>query len=213
MSSGDKLDLARTSFESSPVWSAHERPIASPGRAERILQFTIEGLRRRCAPKHRKSRRETAGWDRIDRQEVFVLCWKAGPSPNVGSAKARVGSVRTLPALLLSRPWFNSRMSSCQVDGPGAIPGSRTNSLHRLSVSTRPSLQNSAHSGQHGGSLPFSFGVVADKQCTCPASKLMWERYPPTPPIFHRGENEIQASLISSAFAGATPAPATNSGT
>src|SRR5438128_4005366 len=28
------------------------------------------------------------------------------------------------------------------------------------------------------------FGVVADKQCTCPASKLMWERYPPTPPSF-----------------------------
>src|SRR6266446_10835008 len=37
----------------------------------------------------------------------------------------------------------------------------------------------------------------------------MWERYPPTPP-FHCGENEIQASLISSASAGATPAPATN---
>ena len=33
----------------------------------------------------------------------------------------------------------------------------------------------------------FHFGVVADKQCTCPASKLMWERYPPTPPAFaHR---------------------------
>src|SRR5439155_9340137 len=29
--------------------------------------------------------------------------------------------------------------------------------LYRLRVSTRPSLQNSAHSGQHGGSLPFSF--------------------------------------------------------
>src|SRR5690349_1263016 len=29
--------------------------------------------------------------------------------------------------------------------------------LHRLRVSTPPSLQNSAHSGQHGGSLPFSF--------------------------------------------------------
>src|SRR6185436_17432704 len=29
--------------------------------------------------------------------------------------------------------------------------------LHRLRVSTRPSLQNSAYSGQHGGSLPFSF--------------------------------------------------------
>src|ERR1051325_3869650 len=34
-----------------------------------------------------------------------------------------------LPALLISRLWFNSRMSSCQVDGPGATPGSRTNSL------------------------------------------------------------------------------------
>jgi hypothetical protein len=80
--------------------------------------------------------------------------------------------------------------------------------LHRLSVSTRPSLQNSAHSGQHGGSLPIS-GVVADKQCTCPASKPMWERCPPTPP-FHCGENEIQASPISSASVGATPTPATN---
>src|SRR5947209_15856609 len=29
--------------------------------------------------------------------------------------------------------------------------------LYRLRVSTRPSFQNSAHSGQHGGSLPFSF--------------------------------------------------------
>ena len=37
----------------------------------------------------------------------------------------------------------------------------------------------------------------------------MWERYPPTPP-FHCGENEIQASLISSASVGATPTPATN---
>ena len=55
----------------------------------------------------------------------------------------------------------------------------------------------------------FHFGVVADKQCTCPASKLMRERYPPTPP-FHCGENEIQASLISSASVGATPTPATN---
>src|SRR5258706_2187813 len=83
--------------------------------------------------------------------------------------------------------------------------------LNRLRVSTRPSLQNSAYSGRHGGSLPFSFGVVADKQCTCPASKLMWECYPPTPP-FHCGENEIQASLISSASVGATPTPATNLG-
>ena len=39
----------------------------------------------------------------------------------------------------------------------------------------------------------------------------MWERYPPTPP-FYCGENEIQASLISSASVGATPTPATNLG-
>src|SRR5947207_9943605 len=74
---------------------------------------------------------------------------------------AWAGSVK-LPALLISRLWFNSRMSSCQVEclrtanHSGATPGSRTN-LYRLRVSTRPSLQNSAHSGQHGGSLPFSF--------------------------------------------------------
>ena len=40
------------------------------------------------------------------------------------------------------------------------------------------------------------FGVVADKQCTCPASKLMWERYPPTPPAFARrlpGRSEAKA--------------------
>src|ERR1039458_10700750 len=33
----------------------------------------------------------------------------------------------------------------------------------------------------------FHFGVVADKECTCPASKLMRERYPPTPPISTAG--------------------------
>ena len=41
---------------------------------------------------------------------------------------------------------------------PGAIPGNRTNSFHRLRVSTRQSFQNSAHSGRHGGSLPISRG-------------------------------------------------------
>src|SRR6266498_4647345 len=114
---------------------------------------------------------------------------------------AWAGSVK-LPAPLISRLWFNSRMSSCQAESlrtatnrvqlPAAAP-----TLHRLRVSTRPSLQNSAYSGQHGGSLPFSFGVVADKQCTCPASKHMWERYPPTPP-FHCGKLDqcTERSLI-----------------
>ena len=38
---------------------------------------------------------------------------------------------------------------------------------------------------QPAGAAPgrLANGVVADKQCTCPASRLMWERYPPTPPI------------------------------
>src|SRR2546430_17050673 len=36
---------------------------------------------------------------------------------------------------------------------PAAAPIS-----YRLRVSTRPSLQNSAHSGQHGGSLPIFMG-------------------------------------------------------
>jgi hypothetical protein len=39
---------------------------------------------------------------------------------------AWAGSARSLPALLISRLWFNCRMFSCQVDGPDAIPGSRT---------------------------------------------------------------------------------------
>jgi hypothetical protein len=66
-------------------------PIAKTSAGTIRPHFTIEGLRWRCALKHRNSRRETAGWDRIDRQEVFVLCWKAGP--NVGSAEARAGSM------------------------------------------------------------------------------------------------------------------------
>src|SRR6266545_3649072 len=78
--------------------------------------------------------------------------------------------------------------------------------LYRLRVSTRPSLQNSAHSGQHGGSLPFSFGVVADKQCACPASKLMWERYPSTPPISTAGNStNAQRELLQ---VGVPPTPA-----
>ncbi len=55
------------------------------------------------------------------------------------------------------------------------------------------SLQNSTGVEQHHGGLPNRkskivnpSGVVADKQCTCPASKLMRERYPPTPPAFAR---------------------------
>jgi len=39
MSSGDKLNLATTSIESSPVWCAPEWSIISPGSAKRILHL------------------------------------------------------------------------------------------------------------------------------------------------------------------------------
>ena len=74
----------------------------------------------------------------------------------------------------------------------------------------QPSLQNSACSGQHRDGVPIIPGVVADKQCTCLASKPMWERYPPIPPFsINCGENQIQVSFISSTSVGATPTPAT----
>src|SRR5438105_2393185 len=99
---------------------------------------------------------------------------------------AWAGSVK-LPALLISRLWFNSRMSSCQVDGPGATPGSRTNSFQGCASARGRVSKTQLTPGSTEAACHFHFGVVADKQCTCPASKLMWERYPPTPP-FHCGK-------------------------
>ena len=116
-----------------------------------------------------------------------------------------------------SRPFYfpcgcdlTARMSPRHGECPGATPGSRTNSLKpRTSSCSRASKSQHAWGSTRAAcQFPF-FGVVADKQCTCPASKLIWGRYPSTPP-FHCGENEIQASLISSASVGATPTPATN---
>src|SRR5260221_13376872 len=78
----------------------------------------------------------------------------------------------------------------------------------RAAESPKLSLLGAAPRRPAKSQIEHIYGVVADKQCTCFASKLMWERYPPTPP-FYRGENEIQASLISSASVGATPTPAT----
>ena len=119
-----------------------------------------------------------------------------------------------LPALLISRLWFNSRMPPAREvlahrHHPGAIPGSRTNLLTGCASARCRVSKTQLTPGGTEAACQFHSGVVADKQCSCPASKLMWEHYPPTPP-FHCGENEIQASLISSASAGATPAPATN---
>ena len=139
MSPGAKLNLARRSDHAQPMGCAHWSPLRAPVRLDQILQ--LKGFARRCASKHRNSRRETAGWDRIDRQEVFVLCWKAGPSPNVGSAKGSGREVLAdghkptqLPAHLISRLCLAAEClpaSEVLAHGhhPGAIPGSRTNLL------------------------------------------------------------------------------------
>ena len=44
MSFGDKLNLARTSREASPVGSAHDQKTASLGRTRRILDLHIKGF-------------------------------------------------------------------------------------------------------------------------------------------------------------------------
>ena len=108
---------------------------------------------------------------------------------------------------------LTARMSPRHGGCPGATPGSRTNFhyIGRAPACAAESPKLSLPGAAPGRLANFHFGVVADKQCTCPASKLMRERYPPTPP-FHCGENEIQASLINSASVGATPPPATNFG-
>lgn len=95
---------------------------------------------------------------------------------------------------------------------PGATPGDRTNifSTGRAPASVTESPKLSLPGAAPG--RPASFhGVVADKQCTCLASKPMWERYPPTPPIsmretrpMHRGKPHKLLQV------GVTPTPATN---
>ena len=108
-----------------------------------------------------------------------------------------------LPALLISRLVL--------AHGHRSAAFSNRINLHRPRASLRTRVSKTQFArGSTGAACQFP-GVVVDKQCTCPASKLMRERYPPTPP-FYCGENEIQASLISSASVGATPTPATNFG-
>ena len=88
--------------------------------------FTIQGLQRRCAPNTEttavKPRVGIEGLNRSPRGVCSLLKWR------------RAGGPMTLPALLISRLRFSSKMSSCQVGAcarppSGAIPGSRTNLL------------------------------------------------------------------------------------
>src|SRR4051794_30317029 len=67
--------------------------------------------------------------------------------------------------------------------------------------------------GSTEAACQFHCGTVADKQCTCLASKLMWERYPPAPPISKLRETrpmhrEKPHKLLQ---VGVTPTPATKS--
>jgi hypothetical protein len=73
------------------------------------------------------------------------------------------------------------------------------------------SLQNSVCLGQHQGGLPSLNLLGAWQKSDAPALQAGSSgRDTRRPPPFHCGENEIQASLISSASVGATPTPATN---
>ena len=115
-------------------------------------------------PKHRNSRRETAGWDRVDRQEVFVLCWKAGPSPNVGSAKGTGREVLAdghnptqLPALLISTSRAPARAAeSPKLSSPGAAPGRLANFVGPWLKSEAPALQAVTSGSVTGRTPPIS---------------------------------------------------------
>ena len=119
---------------------------------------------------------------------------------------ARAGSAQAVPALHfrgcdLTAEW-RPATAHVRVRSPATAPPIFTGFASARGRVSKTQLTP----GGTEAACQFHFGVVADKQCPCFASRPMWERYPPTPP-FHCGENEIQASLISSVFVGATPTP------
>jgi hypothetical protein len=108
---------------------------------------------------------------------------------------------------------------------PGAIPGSRTNSLGtriRLLLLRLPQIHLTSRAPACAAESPklslpgaapgrlANFLLGAWQKSDAPAlqagtSGSVTRR----PPPFHCGENQIQASLINSASVGATPTPAT----
>ena len=101
---------------------------------------------------------------------------------------AWAGSVK-LPALLISRLWFNSRMSSCQVDGPGAIPGSRTNFLQAARQHAAESPKLSSLRAARRQPAIFILGSWQTSNALALQASLCGERYPPTPPISTAGNS------------------------
>ena len=72
--------------------------------------------------------------------------------------------------------------------GPGAL---NTPGPFNFPISRAPACAAESPKLSLPGAAPgrLANGVVADKECTCPASRLMWERYPPTPPISTAGNS------------------------
>ena len=103
---------------------------------------------------------------------------------------AWAGSARSLPALLISRLWFNSRMSSCQVDGPGTIPGSRTNSSQAARQQAAQSSKLSLPGAAPGRLTNFHLG--AWQKSDAPALQAGSSRSVTgrPPPIFGRSLKE-----------------------
>ena len=119
-----------------------------------------------------------------------------------------MGRERELPALLISRLRFNRRMSSCQVDGPGATPGSRTNSSQaaRQHAAESPKLRSLRAARRQPAIFIWGRGRQA-MHLLC--MQVDVGALPTDSTNFNCGENEIQVSLISFASVGATPTPAT----
>ena len=100
-------------------------------------------------------------------------------------------------------------MALCQGACPGAIPGNRTNFL-TPSASLRDRVSKIQFAwGSTKAACQFSWGR-GRQAMHLPCKQADAGALPADSTIFNCGENEIQASLISSASAGATPAPATN---
>src|ERR1044071_7969924 len=83
--------------------------------------------------------------------------------------------------------------------------------LYRLRVSTRPSLQNSAHSGQHGGSLPFSFWGRGRQAMHLPCKQAYVGALPTGSTISLRETRPMHREKPHKLLqVGVTPTPATN---
>ena len=101
-------------------------------------------------------------------------------------------------------------MASCQGARPGAIPGNRTNFLHRPRASLRDRVSKTQSAwGSTKAACQFSWGR-GRQAMHLPCKQVDVGALPTDSTNFNCGENEIQVSFISSTSVGATPTPATN---